>query len=103
MDEVINKLIDIDKQARRRVSKAKKASIKSVAMVDEKKKEIQEKNDEIYVGRISALKIEKQQYIEQQRDIITQRSEKRLQALNELAEAEKHAWADKIFTIIVEE
>ena len=102
MDEVINKLIDIDKQARRRVSKAKKASIKSVQMIDEKKKEIQEKNDEIYIGRISALKIEKQKYIEQQRDIITQRSEKRLQSLSRLAETEKQAWADKIYSMIIE-
>ena len=96
MDDVINRLIELDKQARKRVSKAKRASVKSVAGLDEKRAEIVERDEKIFAEKISALRAGQQALIDEKAKAIALENEAALKALDAKFEAHGEEWVSRI-------
>ena len=102
MDEVINKLIEIDREARKRVSKAKRSQLKGVASLDSKREEILRRNEEEFNKKIAELKKNRETIFNERRERISSEGRKKIADLEFLAEKSTDEWINKIYNMVIE-
>ena len=102
MDDVIGRLIELDKKARKRVAVAKKASVRTVAKLDEKRDELLERDEEIFEKRISELKSSRETMIEAKKKEISASGDAAIERLDAAFEKNRDAWAERIFEIVTQ-
>ena len=103
MDDVIGRLLEVDRQARKRVSKARKAGVKSVAALDEKREALQAKNDGIFNERIEELKASQAEFVRERSKEISSENEAALELLEKKAEAHSGEWIEEIVRRVTED
>ncbi len=96
MEQLIGRLIEIDKQARARVSKAKKERAKALETVDERRKEMEQS----YQDALDTLIAEEQKRAEDAREAalseIEENKRSLVSGLDALYEANADRWVDAI-------
>lgn len=102
MDEMIKKLISIDKQARVRVSKAKKERAGVVDELDKFKAELEAKNELEFKNFVESQNLKSEKELADARAEIEQRKNMAISKLNDVYAEKCDEWVDNIVRSVIE-
>lgn len=102
MEEVISKLIEVDKAARKRVSKAKKQSLKAGELLEEKKLSLAEENENKFKASLESIRHGQEEIIQKQKELIEADTQTKLEKLEQKYNENKDNWIQTIYNSITE-
>lgn len=96
MDELINKLIEIDKNARARVARAEKSMTDAVEELEKTKEKLREENEKRFLEELEKEKAKQSRLLEQAQKQIEQAHKQTVEQLNSLYEEKCDEWVSAV-------
>lgn len=101
MDELLNKLIEVDKSARKRVSKAKKEKSQALTALESKKEELKKEGEEKFKKAIDLERERQKTVLENAAEQIDENRRSTIAALNSLYEKKGDEWVASIVADVI--
>ena len=96
MDELLNKLIEVDKSARKRVSAAKKEKSAALEAIERKKEELRKVNEEKYLKQLEKENAKQNAVLESSSKEIESNCLKTIETLKSIYEEKCDGWVNDI-------
>lgn len=101
MDELLNKLIEVDKSARKRVSKAKKEKSQALGALESKKEELKKQGEAKFTKAIEEEKSRQAGILENAEKQIEGNCESTVNKLEVLYKEKGDEWVSSIFADVI--
>ncbi|MGN1443869.1 MAG: hypothetical protein ACI4XE_08465 [Acutalibacteraceae bacterium] len=101
MEELLNKLIEIDRQARIRVEEAEKTRSQLLDEIEKKKKKLVEKSETVFYESLEKEKNKQAQILSEQRAVIEKNLNDGIETLKLKNEKNSDRWVDMIVNNII--
>ena len=101
MEDLLNKLIEVDRNARDRVAKANEASAKALEEFDKKKQKLKEENELKFTSLLEKERKKQKLSLEKVEKDIEQTRNRLIDRFNELYEKNGDRWVDEIVENVI--
>lgn len=101
MEELLNKLIEVDKNARKRVSKAKKANAAAMEELESKKVQLKSAGEEKFAKELESERQKQSQLLKEASERIDGDCREAMQKMDALYAAQSDAWIDSIVNGVI--
>ncbi|MGN0468997.1 MAG: hypothetical protein ACI4GY_09760 [Acutalibacteraceae bacterium] len=102
MEELLGKLIEVDKNARKRVAKAKKANARVLEELESKKQELKASGEEKFSKELEKEKENQSEILKEASERIDADCRKTVSQMDNLFAAEGEKWIQKIVSAVTE-
>lgn len=96
MEDLLNKLIEVDRNARAQIAQAKEASAKAIEEFDRKKQKLKEENESKFTALLEQERKKQQAALEEVEKSIEETRSRLLERLDELYQANADRWVGEI-------
>lgn len=101
LEELLNKLIEIDRQARERVEQAQQARNQLLDEIEKKKKKLVEKSEADFMAALEAEKEKQSGFLKTEKAKIEKNCADGIEKLRALSEEKSDEWVDMIVNSII--
>ncbi|MGN1194370.1 MAG: hypothetical protein ACI4SB_02705 [Acutalibacteraceae bacterium] len=101
MEELLNKLIEIDRQARTRIEQAQQARNQLLDEIDRKKKKLIEKSEAVFNQSLESEKEKQAEFLKNEKAEIEKNCTAGIEKLKALSEEKSDEWVDMIVNSII--